>query len=143
MKIRALSDLTIALLGDLFPFLGPTLTVGQKPDGSFAALQLDAAGNLIAPPQGAAHGAVTAIPTGAGQAAGTANVAARATRVGALIQNYSTSPETLWFGYSSGVNAATGVQLLAGQSCPVGNVGAIYFFSVAGTATGVVLEDYN
>lgn len=91
----------------------------------------------------AAHGAVTAIPTGAGQAAGTASVAARATRIGALIQNYSNSAETLWFGYASGVSAANGVQLLAGQSCPIGNVGQIFFFSVAGTATGVVTEDYN
>lgn len=99
-------------------------------------------GGIPVTPQGAAHGAVTVIPT-AGQTAGASSVAARATRVSALIQNYSTSPETLWFGYASGVNASTGVQLLAGQSCPIGNTAQIFFFSAAGTATGVVTEDYS
>lgn len=136
-------------------FMGSTLA-GPKGNVSFDGLPLGLVNGEIAlkimgtgggsalpiTPQGAAHGAVTAIPTGAGQAAGTASVATRATRVGALIQNYSTSAETLWFGYASGVTASNGVQLLAGQSCPIGNVSAIFFFSVAGTATGVVTEDY-
>lgn len=99
-------------------------------------------GGIAVTQQGAGHGAVTPIPT-TGQTVGTSTVAARATRASCLIQCYSTSPEALWFGYISGVNASTGVQLLAGQSCPIGNTAAIFFFSVGGTATGVVIEDYN
>lgn len=91
---------------------------------------------------GAASGIVTVIAT-SGQSAGTASLAARATRTGVLIRNLSTSPETCWFGYSSGVTATTGMQLSVGESAPVQNAAQIFFFSVSGTAIINCAEDYN
>jgi hypothetical protein len=120
---------------------GATFALGQQLAAASIPVVLPVA-QIASLTAGATSGVVTVIPT-TGQAAGTASLAARATRTGVLIRNLSTSTETCWFGYSGGVTATTGMQLSVGESVSVQNAAQIFFFSVSGTATINCAEDYN
>lgn len=89
---------------------------------------------------GAANGAVTRLTANAG---GTTTLATRATRRGVNVLCLSTSPETIYFGFASGVTAANGIPLAAGQNISLDTTSVLFFFGAAGTGLVGCTETYN
>jgi len=136
-----LSGITAKILGRQAPvYAWPVVQLGLGADGNLAPVSTNAAGNVNVATPGANAFATTNITAAAD---GTATLAARATRRSVSIVCMEDSPETVWYGPASGVNASTGARLEAGQSQVVDTTSAIYFFGAAGTGTIQCVETYD
>lgn len=97
---------------------------------------------------GTIPGSSSAAPNGAitrstANAAGTITVAARATRRTAVITCDPASPEQIYYGFTTGVTAANGQKLTAGQSHSIDYRGALFFFGAASTGLVTTIEIYD
>lgn len=78
----------------------------------------------------------------AANSAGTATLAARATRRRVALLN-SDASLTIYYGPTTGVNAATGFPLTAGASQSLDYVGALFFFAASGAPVVACSETFG
>ena len=136
-----LGGITAKLFGRPVPvYAWPVVQLGLGTDGNLAPVSTDPDGNLNVVTPGANAFSVTNITAAT---SGTATLAGRAARRSVSILCLEDSPETVWYGPASGVNASTGARLEAGESQSVDTTAAIFFFGEAGTGTIQCVESYD
>lgn len=140
MSNETLSGILLRILGrKVSLFAWPILTATLDANGN-PMLSTSGAGGQVGNPQGSANAGVTQLVANSG---GTTTLATRATRRAVAITNLSTSPETIWFGFATGVTASNGMQLAAGESQVIDTTSALFFFGAAGTGTVTCVETWD